>query len=211
VVPLTGVRDAFASSLGTVSRVVATNSMAVVAGVLHNVGNVLNSVNVSAILLRDRLSSSKTSGVGRLADLPEQHAGDLDVYLSLDARGRMIPGYLRAPGDTLAAEQADLLGEIDLPVKNVDHIKQIVAMRQSHAKVAGVVEVVDNGIGIGRENLTRIFSHGFTTRKDGHGFGLHSGALAAREMGGSLTASSLGPGCGARFTLELPVTAEVPA
>jgi C4-dicarboxylate-specific signal transduction histidine kinase len=64
--------------------------------------------------------------------------------------------------------------------------------------------VVDNGVGIAPENLTRMFAHGFTTRKDGHGFGLHSGALAAREMGGSLTAWSAGPGRGATFTLELP-------
>jgi signal transduction histidine kinase len=68
------------------------------------------------------------------------------------------------------------------------------------------VSVIDNGIGISPENLTRIFSHGFTTRKDGHGFGLHSGALAAQEMGGSLTVHSEGLGRGATFTLELPCT-----
>ena len=66
------------------------------------------------------------------------------------------------------------------------------------------ISVMDNGIGIPPENLTRIFNHGFTTRKGGHGFGLHSGALAAREMGGSLTARSDGPEQGATFTLELP-------
>ncbi|MFO1501124.1 MAG: ATP-binding protein [Verrucomicrobiota bacterium] len=65
--------------------------------------------------------------------------------------------------------------------------------------------VVDNGIGIDPTNLTRIFQHGFTTKSEGHGFGLHSGALAAREMGGSLHASSPGLGRGATFTLELPV------
>ena len=66
------------------------------------------------------------------------------------------------------------------------------------------ISVIDNGVGIGPDHLTRIFQHGFTTRKDGHGFGLHSGALAAREMGGSLTVQSDGPGQGATFTLELP-------
>jgi signal transduction histidine kinase len=66
------------------------------------------------------------------------------------------------------------------------------------------ISVIDNGVGIPAENLTRIFNHGFTTRKDGHGFGLHSGALAAQEMGGSLTVHSDGPGQGAAFTLELP-------
>jgi signal transduction histidine kinase len=65
------------------------------------------------------------------------------------------------------------------------------------------ISVIDNGVGIPTENLTRIFNHGFTTRKNGHGFGLHSGALAAREMGGSLTVQSAGPGQGAVFTLEL--------
>ena len=73
------------------------------------------------------------------------------------------------------------------------------------------IEVADNGIGILPENLTRIFSHGFTTRKNGHGFGLHSGALAAKEMGGSLIAQSEGPGQGATFTLELPVVSAPPA
>jgi signal transduction histidine kinase len=66
------------------------------------------------------------------------------------------------------------------------------------------ISVRDNGVGILPENLTRIFNHGFTTRKDGHGFGLHSGSLAAKEMGGALTVQSDGPGHGAVFTLELP-------
>lgn len=65
--------------------------------------------------------------------------------------------------------------------------------------------VSDTGVGIAPENLTRIFSHGFTTRRDGHGFGLHSGAIAAREMGGSLRGESAGVGQGATFTLELPL------
>jgi signal transduction histidine kinase len=67
------------------------------------------------------------------------------------------------------------------------------------------IAVIDNGIGIPPENLMRIFSHGFTTRKDGHGFGLHSGALAARELGGVLNVRSEGAGQGAMFVLELPL------
>jgi C4-dicarboxylate-specific signal transduction histidine kinase len=72
------------------------------------------------------------------------------------------------------------------------------------------ISVTDNGVGIPQENLTRIFNHGFTTRKAGHGFGLHSGALGARELGGSLAAHSDGPGLGATFTLELPLQASRP-
>ena len=66
------------------------------------------------------------------------------------------------------------------------------------------ITVRDNGVGIAPENLTRIFGHGFTTKKDGHGFGLHSGALAAKQMNGSLSVYSDGLGKGASFTLELP-------
>jgi len=66
------------------------------------------------------------------------------------------------------------------------------------------IEVHDNGIGITEENLTRIFEHGFTTKKHGYGFGLHSAAIAANEMNGSLTAHSNGPGKGTAFILELP-------
>jgi signal transduction histidine kinase len=71
------------------------------------------------------------------------------------------------------------------------------------------IEVADNGIGIPAENMTKIFNHGFSTRKGGHGFGLHSGSIAAKELGGSLTAHSDGPGKGATFVLELPLNREL--
>jgi len=67
------------------------------------------------------------------------------------------------------------------------------------------ITVADNGEGIAPENLIRVFAHGFTTRKNGHGFGLHSCVLAAQEMGGTLTARSDGFGRGATFILEVPV------
>ena len=79
-------------------------------------------------------------------------------------------------------------------------------LRLTHRGDRVRISVVDTGVGIPRENLTRIFSMGFTTRRNGHGFGLHSGALAARELGGALLAQSDGPGKGATFTLELPVS-----
>ena len=67
------------------------------------------------------------------------------------------------------------------------------------------IRVEDDGEGIAPENLKRLFTHGFTTRKNGHGYGLHSCALAAKQLGGTVTAQSDGPGKGAVFTLELPV------
>jgi C4-dicarboxylate-specific signal transduction histidine kinase len=83
--------------------------------------------------------------------------------------------------------------------------KKKVALRVSNGSDTIRIAVCDNGVGIAPENLTRVFSHGFTTKKNGHGFGLHSGALAAKELGGTLTVQSEGPGKGAQFTLELPL------
>jgi signal transduction histidine kinase len=71
-------------------------------------------------------------------------------------------------------------------------------------------QVADTGIGIQPEHLTRIFSQGFTTKHGGHGFGLHSSALAAKRLGGVLSAYSAGAGQGATFTLDLPAIPETP-
>jgi signal transduction histidine kinase len=85
------------------------------------------------------------------------------------------------------------------------HPEKHLILRAGHCTGGVKISVIDNGVGITEENLKRIFTHGFTTRKNGHGFGLHSGALTAREMGGSLQVHSDGPGFGAAFTLELPI------
>ena len=262
----------------------------VATSVLHNVGNVLNSVNVSATLVTDRVRRSKVSNVVRLRDLLHQHRDELGRFLTEDPRGRMIPAYLDTLAESLGKEQVAVISELETLRKNIDHIKDVVAMQQSYAKTSGVAEtvtvpdlvedafrmnagslarhdvkvirdyacrqsittekhkvlqilvnlirnathacdesgggdkrivirtaaderdveisVIDNGVGIPAENLTRIFAHGFTTRKHGHGFGLHSGALAARELGGSLTVRSEGLGKGATFTLRLPINPE---
>ncbi len=263
----------------------------VATGVLHNVGNVLNSVNVSATLAADHVRHSKTASVAKLAALFDEHRADLALFLTQDPKGRMVPGYLATLRDSLADEQKTIIAELNHLRKNVEHIKEIVAMQQNYAKASGFIEtvplaelvedvlrmnagsllrhevevvrdfqirpavttdkhkviqvlvnlvrnakhacsassrgdkriivrltgdgkrvcvsVVDNGVGIPPENLSRIFNHGFTTKKNGHGFGLHSGALAAKELGGSLTVQSDGPGLGATFAFELPCNSNV--
>jgi signal transduction histidine kinase len=263
----------------------------VATGVLHNVGNVLNSVNVAATIVADKVRTSKTSSVAKVSALLGAHAADLGAFITTDAKGKQLPGFLVTLAEHLANEKSFLLRELDSLRNNIDHIKEIVAMQQSYAKVSGTLEILpvaslvedalrmhaaalarhnvqvvrefsdvplvcvdkhkvlqilvnlirnakyalderghvekrltlrigmtgsdcaqvvvsDNGIGIPQESLTRIFSHGFSTRKDGHGFGLHSGALAAKAMGGSLMAHSDGPHQGATFTLELPINSE---
>jgi signal transduction histidine kinase len=76
---------------------------------------------------------------------------------------------------------------------------------QRNGKAMARLTVTDNGAGIESVNLSKIFTHGFTTRSDGHGLGLHNAANAAGQMGGALTAHSDGPGTGASFELELPL------
>ncbi|HEX9045914.1 MAG TPA: HAMP domain-containing sensor histidine kinase, partial [Verrucomicrobiae bacterium] len=98
----------------------------------------------------------------------------------------------------------NLISNAKLACEESAQPKKQLTLKLCPAGEAIEISVIDNGVGIPAAHLTRIFNHGFTTRKDGHGFGLHSSALAAKEMGGLLTAYSEGPGQGARFTLRLP-------
>jgi PAS domain S-box-containing protein len=258
----------------------------VATNVLHNVGNVLNSVNISCSLVADKTQNSKIMDVAQVVELIQAHENDLGNFITNDSRGKQLPDYLAKLTAHLVGEREDILREIGSLVNNIVHIKEIVVMQQNYATASGVVEslsmvdlvedairmnhgamirhnvkvvrdfaavppiltekhkvlqilvnlirnakyacddsdrndkqitlrvahgsewvkisVMDNGVGIPAENLARIFNPGFTTRKEGHGFGLHSGALAAKEIGGTLAAFSDGPGHGATFTLELP-------
>ncbi len=259
----------------------------VATSVLHNVGNVLNSVNVSCSVISETVRKSRIGNVGKTAALLREHANDLAAFMTSDPAGQKLPEFLGKLSERLAGEQAGVLKELQLLDQNIEHIKEIIAVQQSYANVSGVretlplaelvedalrmnaggvtrhgievlreygetppvsvekhkvlqilvnllrnakhaltdsgrpdkqlivrigrhnghitVSVSDNGIGIEPQNMTRIFAHGFTTKKDGHGFGLHSGVLAAQQMGGRLTVHSDGPGTGATFTLELPL------
>jgi signal transduction histidine kinase len=143
----------------------------------------------------------------------------------------LVEDALRMNDSALERHQVEITRELDphLPTINVDKHKVIqilinlvrnakyacdesgrpdkrMILRAANGNGHVKISVTDNGVGIPSENMTRIFNHGFTTRKGGHGFGLHSGALAAKELGGTLSAQSDGPGKGATFTLELPVT-----
>ena len=262
----------------------------VATGVLHNVGNVLNSVSVSATVVADRLRRSKVTNLKRATAMMREKNGHLAEFLTNDPKGKLLPEYFSTVADELAGEQSELIARMATVGEHIEHIKEIVAMQQNYAKVSGVYEnlsatdliedalrinatafdrhgielvreiqehtptvcvdrhkvlqilinllrnakhamdenggqarrlvvrvnlaspemvrisMIDSGVGISPENLTKIFNQGFTTKKEGHGFGLHSGGNAAKEMGGSLTARSNGTGQGAEFILELPTT-----
>jgi C4-dicarboxylate-specific signal transduction histidine kinase len=273
------------------STLVATARQAgmaeIATNVLHNVGNVLNSVNICADRIGHKVRASKSEGLNKAVQMINEHPDDLGEFITRDSRGKLLPGYLNQLADALQGEKQGIVDELDQLTRSVDHIKAIVATQQTYAgvtsilepiQIAGLIEdalrlqavslarnrigvvkeydglpvlqldkhrlllilmnllsnaqhalaqvagereirldaqlteagalrirVRDNGEGIAPENLTRMFSHGFTTRRDGHGFGLHSCALAAREMDGTLTAESDGPGTGAVMTLQVPV------
>ena len=254
-------------------------------GVLHNVGNVLNSVTVAATLAKQKLHQFRFSGIDRIAKMLSEHANDLAAYLSKDEKGRKIPEYLATVSEQLSADRQVIDAELGSVDRGIAHIKEIVSTQQSYAGTRelieavslsevvddslkmnvserheidilteyetlpaaladkhkliqiiinlvrnakqsvdehggmktitvrvmrvdgqwGRIEVEDNGLGIATENLPRIFEHGFTTKQDGRGFGLHHSAIAAKNMGGSLSCRSAGPGQGATFVLDLPL------
>ncbi len=112
----------------------------VATGVLHNVGNVLNSVNVSTNVLADSVRKSKSASIRKVADLLEANKADLPGFFSAGGKGHMVPGYLATLAQQLESEQEGRLSEIEQLTKNVAHIRDIVAMQQDYAKVTGVME-----------------------------------------------------------------------
>jgi NO-binding membrane sensor protein with MHYT domain len=260
----------------------------VATGVLHSVGNVLNSLGVSASMLQARLKDSRIGNIERAAKLIADQGPRLGEFFASDPRGRELPGYLRQLGEHLLTENRALCDEAQAMVTHVEHIGKIVAAQQTYARRGGSVEqidvaeliehalvmhfstgaqvlvrrenrgvgkamvdrhrllqilgnllsnarhalrertsgpreltvrlralpagfyaidVEDTGVGIGAEAMKRLFEFGFTTKKEGHGFGLHASAILAKEMGGELTARSEGLNRGACFTVRLPVVA----
>lgn len=259
----------------------------VATGVLHNVGNVMTSVNLIVHDVQDRLRNTRLAHLHRVVEVLRREQPRLAEYLSTDQAGRKLTDFLAQLEEHLKGENQQLLTDVEGLVRHFEHIREIIVTQQGSAQLFGVIEtlspaqlfedalrlnaesldrhgitlerifqstaavqadrhkvlqilvnllknakdalqvvkpgarsmrvrvaavddrlialsVEDNGPGISRENLTRIFQHGFTTKPSGHGYGLHSSVLAAREMGGDLVATSEGLGKGSTFTLTLP-------
>jgi hypothetical protein len=261
----------------------------VATGVLHNVGNVLTSVNVTIHDVLERLRGSRISILHRVVEMLQRERDRLGTFFTDDPNGRRFPEFLAKLDTHLTEENTQLRADVESLVRHFAHIREVIVTQQSASRLFGVAEnlpaaqlvedalkltadslrrheitlvravtevatvkadrhkvlqilvnllknakdavlsarienpcitvrvapatsthvaivVEDNGVGIAPENLARIFAHGFTTKTDGHGFGLHSCVLAARDMSGDLAVASDGPGRGARFTLTLPVS-----
>lgn len=261
----------------------------VASSVLHNVGNVLNSINVSTDTLLKTLKKPMVGDVCRIAAMFNEHQDNLQSFLTADPKGKQIPSYLGLVAESLSGSHQTIQQELDSLVKKVDHIKQVIMSQQDIARAGSIrepasvedmmeqalvmampepekyhmqvvreyspipaimtdrhqvlqvlvnlitnaknamvehsestrrltlrvgvptgsafarLEVIDTGGGIKAENLPKLFAQGFTTRKAGHGLGLHSSAIVAKNLGGALQAQSAGEGQGATFTLDLPL------
>ncbi len=282
------------SRAAVVNAARAAGMSEIATGVLHNVGNVLNSVNVAAALVADKTRNSGVADLRLAMQTVRDSQGDLSTFIANDPRGKYLYPLLTSLTEQLSAEQDVIAEEVKTLTDGIQHIKELIQSQQSYAGRSGVlesvaipelvekalaiteqtesapvdivrelgestpclvdrhrlleilvnviqnarqavaasdrkdprivvrvqrtdeggderlrIEVEDNGVGIPPENLERIFTHGFTTRKTGHGFGLHASANAATEMGGALSAKSSGPGLGATFTLNLPIQSRV--
>ena len=255
-------------------------------GVLHNVGNVLNSVNITTSLLIDKCKRNRLNSLVKASEILESQKHRLADFLTKDEQGKHFQNFFKSTIEKMESEKQEQLNELLTLAEHVNHIKETISFQQSYAKQGGVVEPVelaetmdsvlkmneeqfakygiqvrreferpliatvnkhkllqiainlvtnaihalrdsttekcelivavkdlgdqveisirDNGAGICPENLEKIFVHGFTTKTDGHGFGLHSSALAAQDIGGSLKFQSAGEGLGATFTLRIP-------
>jgi two-component system, NtrC family, sensor kinase len=279
----------FRAKLQTTSRQAGMAEVAT--GVLHNVGNLLNSINTGAVVIREKIDKSRfPTHLAKASAMMQEHRDTIGDFLTADPKGTQIIDYLARMAELMAGDRQLLGAELAQLCTGVEHIRQIVHAQQAFARPAKQYEqvdlselveeairlnvdslpgdnitierqfdaspqvtvdrhnvvqilvnlltnarnailehpteqrqitvrisskpvdsvlmsqiaVVDTGIGIAPENMNKLFRYGFTTRAQGHGFGLHSAANAAREMGGALSASSPGVGAGATFTLEIP-------
>lgn len=273
--------------LVTTARIAGMSEVA--ASILHNVGNILNSVNVSAAILKKNLSHDHHKKLGTIVKMLEEHRSGLEEYLCHDSKGKLILPYLHALTDTLSNHFETNTAETQSLETNIGYIKGIISAQQTLGSKNTMIEslklpelinnalrsinlerynikvtihydtdihsirsdksklfqiltnlltnskdamdrecdvkkraisievcevenkllcikVRDQGVGIAKDNLERIFSFGFTTKENGHGFGLHSSALYASDLGGTLVAESAGPGEGACFLLTLPIS-----
>ncbi len=281
--------EQLAQSRAQVVRAARAAGMSEIAtGVLHNVGNVLNSVNVSASLLAQNAQNSGAGDLKRVVEAIRSSTGDLASFLERDPRGAHLDPLLEQLSGQLERENSERERELGTLARGIEHIKELIHAQQGLAGRAGFledvdpreliesalsltanaslgaepelvrefqelppcpldrhrlmevlvnviqnarqalstpglaqrrlvlrcradaadelcIEVEDSGPGIAPEDQTRIFTHGFTTRREGHGFGLHASANAATEMGGKLRAHSAGRGRGACFILSLPL------
>ncbi len=271
----------------------------VASGVLHNIGNAINSVNVRLKLSEEKIDKLNVEKLAQAVDMLESNSGKLDRYIAEDPRGQNVFPYMKLALNSMAEQRTEALADIRFLDNQVKHICEIVSLQQSYAKgkrkpreehrindilidavrmqsdilerdgitvevdcsystpilldrlqliqvfvnliknaahsivaqapdrkvmqlstrlaengegTSPMVEVVinDTGVGFSPDLKDKIFTYGFSTKKDGgKGFGLHYCANYLRSVGGSIYAESDGQGSGAQFIIKVPI--EIPS
>lgn len=254
-------------------------------GVLHNVGNILNSLGIANATARRDVNALRVDRLEQAVSLIRSNRDNLPGFLTEDERGKHLPDYLPALSAQFSAQKQAVQSELETIEHLLEHLREVVSAQQVLAHVGGrhesinlsktveaallvhlphlaqievirkfedlppvnsdphkvlqilvnliknaldavqaghpqrgsitvriareanhaLVTVEDTGVGMSTETLARLWQFGFTTKKSGHGFGLHNSANAANEIGATLTAHSDGPGKGSRFTLRIPI------
>lgn len=267
-----------------------TGMAEIATSILHNVGNILNSISTSGYMIRETVESSKMAAILKANALLEKNMDRIEDFLCKDPKGMQLLKFYLSLGEMYKTENQKLSSHINSLIEKIDTVKEVVSQqhnyasgtRQSEERVlqelletsvkilessmtgrdieierdyeevpkvvvqktklvhtlvnilknareaiqahnspvrkiwlsisqeSGWVEarVKDSGEGISKDNLEKVFKHGFTTKKEGHGFGLHSCAKAMEDIGGQLLVESEGPGCGATFILRFPIQSQ---
>ncbi|CAM2005390.1 trifunctional serine/threonine-protein kinase/ATP-binding protein/sensor histidine kinase [Acanthopleuribacter pedis] len=258
--------------------------------VLHNVGNILNSVTTASQMIRDIVNRSRLQGLFRANELLRQNMDDLEQFIGKDPKGKDLMRFYLGFDQILKKESSEIIDHVRRLNEKVNSIRDVIMAQQSYAaggfhdewvsletvlesaldlqslmltanhvhiektiqatppvliqrvKLVHVIvnllknakeamdhlphdqrgiqihlgvsdkevclSVKDVGVGIAPDHLERIFHHGFTTKAEGHGFGLHSCANSVNEMNGRMWVESEGEGRGATFLLAFPVASQ---
>ncbi|GAA5520776.1 ATP-binding protein [Aliifodinibius salicampi] len=261
-------------------------------GVLHNIGNILNSVNISTNQIKQTLTHSSLSDFKKANELLDSHKDNLEEFIIEDPRGKKLLKYYQKLEEPLEAEHKKLKTHCKRLNQKIQLMIEVIDTQQDYARVGRLNEQVqleqivedtltlqagsidrhsldivkdfgetqpvivqksklihilinlfknakeamadnlshdkeiiirtyqdeehvylsisDKGEGITSENRSKIFNHGFTTKTEGHGYGLHSCANYMSEMDGKIRVESEGIGKGATFILVFPRSKEKP-
>jgi len=256
--------------------------------VIHNAGNVLNSINISVQQMQSQLEKSSVRSLPAIVALMQEQGEKLGAFITSDPKGKQIPAYFEQLAQAVGSEQQQWRDDLTQMAEHVEHVRAIIQSQsgslesneaketidparllnrslghfsdrieelkidlqrktgtvptcalQKH-KVMQVLEnllknaieslalvddrprkielktemvgsdqfcfeICDNGLGISTEIKEKVFSHGFSTKEGHSGFGLHSAANLAVEMGGRLILSHAEGRVGVCFRLELPM------
>jgi len=95
-------------------------------GVIHNLGNALNSVGVAAAQMGKLVAGSKAPALKRVADLLKKNRDDIGRFLTQDDKGKAVLPYLDELAGQLAQENSLIQEEVRAMDERVKHMNEII-------------------------------------------------------------------------------------